>query len=244
MREASKAEPHLMFGLDSRRSFINRTDAKIWGARIGVDFDNRWRVGVGGYILGDGVRGTVHLDTASVTGKLRFGYVAWFYEYVFFRKKRFEFSIPGYLGAGTARLEAADSISRKAVGVSEVAVQGHFKVFRWVGVGAGVGYRFLFIPNKQIEENLNSFIYSFKVRIWLAPIYRRLFKGEKDWKEDEWRTRINRGYNEGMSGLPIRSQNTHNYRYRSHVPLQNTILQVYPPTREIATWQYFQKKAF
>lgn len=102
-----------------------------------------------------------------------------------FRSKRWEVSIPGYLGVGSSRFDVVDSLTRQGVGVSEIAVQGHFKVFNWVGIGAGVGYRYLFIPNNRIEENFNNFIYNFKIQVWPGVLYRKLFKQENKW-DKEW----------------------------------------------------------
>ena len=271
MREASYEKPKFLIGLDSRRSFIENREVRIFGARVGVDFDHRWRVGIGFYsLLGDN-RGTYTINQDTVLGRINFSYVAWFFEYVFYRHKRWEFSIPGYVGTGTSRLETADSLTRKGVGVSELSVQGHFKVFRWIGVGAGVGYRYLFIPNKQIDQNFNNFIYNFKVRIWIGPIYRAIFKKDNKW-DDEWKSGLGRpveGYGYGgswggrggswggelgggsgtssgtSSGFRfISCRNTHNYRYRFHAPQLNTILQSSPPVHGIATSQYFPRKAF
>ena len=185
MREASYEKPHFIIGLDSRRSFIENREVNIFGARVGVEFDRRWRVGLGFYGLASEYERTFIVDGNPVQGRLNFNYLAWFFEYVPFRNKRWEFSIPGYLGGGTSRFRGVDSLTRKTVGVSELSVQGHFKIFNWIGIGAGVGYRFLFIPNNQLEENFNNFIYNFKIQFWPGVIYRKIFNKENKW-DREW----------------------------------------------------------
>ena len=185
MRESSKVKPTVVFGLDSRITFFSNVTTPIHGVKLGLDFDHRWRVGIGYFRMFSKVNGTYVHDTVTYIGRLRFNYLAGFYEYVPVRKRKWEISLPGYVGAGTAKLEAADSLTRRFVGVSELSVQGHYKIFEWLGLGGGVGYRVLFVPNKRIEERLSNPVISYKIRIWIAPLYRSIVHKENLW-DQEW----------------------------------------------------------
>lgn len=177
------------FRFNSRNSFITDRRARIFGFKLGVDFNNTLRMGGGFNILSsDLYREKIVMDSLgmpdTIASRLHFGYLAYYIEYVFYKTKRWEFSIPIQLGFGNSRFEhdyEGDKIieHKKMVIVYEPAVSGQYRFFEWAGVGMDVGYRFMLLNNKAIQQNLNSPIYAFKLLIFIGPLYRSVFKKEE-----------------------------------------------------------------
>ncbi|MCB0795267.1 MAG: hypothetical protein KDB88_11075, partial [Flavobacteriales bacterium] len=90
--------------VDARGSFINNRSARIMGIKIGLEHTDRVRYGLGyNFLLSPVERDiTVHEDglTRQVASRLRFGYVAPYFSYTFFVKRRWAVSIPVQVGVG------------------------------------------------------------------------------------------------------------------------------------------------
>ncbi len=184
-----KQKPKFIFSFDARRSFVNNQNAKLSGFKFGLEFDNRIRLGLGIYDLSSPffrsipyTDSTGEVDTAHT--RLKFGYISPYIEYVLFQNDRWEFSIPLQLGAGSIALEAIDSsglvFDERPLGILELSITGHYKVFQWIGIGSGVGYRFAFNKEQVVRKSLSSPVYMIKVKVFLGYVYRQIFpKKEK-----------------------------------------------------------------
>lgn len=178
-------------GLDSRRSFVSRQDVNMLGARAGLDFDGMVRVGGGIYFLFSDIHQQFVLtnpstgEDSTVTARLRFNYITFFFEPVILKSRRWEISIPLHLGLGDTYFEGAgfDQSRPRTVVLSEASVIGHYKIFPWIGLGGGVGYRTMLKGNNLLGENFHAPIYMFTLKIFVGWIYLKLFKPEKleDW---------------------------------------------------------------
>ncbi len=96
---------------DQRFSFIDKEDVNIWGYRVGVVVNDKFKVGIGGYTLKQDTT-IVKTDalgrpTSKLQRKLYFGTV--YYEPFLFRKKLVEMSMVFELGYGRAVLDSANS---------------------------------------------------------------------------------------------------------------------------------------
>ncbi len=177
--------------LDSRRSFVSRQDVNMLGIRAGLDFDGLVRVGGGVYLLFSDVYQQFSLtDPATgaqttVSGRLHFSYVSAFFEPVLLQSKRWEVSFPLHLGIGDTYYEGAGfELSRpRTVVLSETSVTGHYKIFPWIGLSGGVGYRRLLRGNNLLKENFHAPIYMFGIKFFASWIYLRIFKPEQ---LEEW----------------------------------------------------------
>lgn len=185
---AMKTNPKLLFSLDSRRSFVRSTNVKFWGVRLGFDWSAMIHMGIGMY----GLSSSTGLDWVNNDGdsindaRLNFGYVSFWFEYVWFHNKRWQLSTPLHLGAGEVSLSSSNfpflqPETKKSVIVTEFSVQAEYKIFWLVGLGAGAGYRYSLTSQEKLARFVNSPVYLFKVRIFLGEVYKRLFKkGEVD----------------------------------------------------------------
>lgn len=176
LRSALAGKKSLDLGFDSRNSFVDNKLVGIESVKIGVSFSNKLSVG-GGYAWLNSQTPIFHTyqfydadlkkDT-FLTQRLAFSYVRFYVNYIYYRSRRWEFSIP--LQAGIGRM----GFKSRYMGNEQLSDQGFcflyepevdvkFKVFRWLGLEGDIGYRFLFKQNKFIKDTFNSPLISFGV---------------------------------------------------------------------------------
>lgn len=175
--------------MDSRNSFITNSRAEISGIKLGVEFGKKLRVGGGYHWLSSSlykdreIRSiTGVMDTAEARLQLR--YFAYYIEYVYYKTKRWELSIPFQLGVGDTRytysFEGKKYVENpRVVMIYEPSISMQYKFFRWLGAGADVGARVMFVNNKAIKQNLNSPTYAFKLLIWYDELFKMAFPNSK-----------------------------------------------------------------
>ena len=122
---------------DQRFSFIENGGVNIWGYRIGVVVNDKFKTGIGGYFLSQETAG-IKLDADGLPinqlkKSLYFGTI--YYEPFLFRRKRWEMSMVFELGYGKAVLDSTNKI------------RGRFltKTEEQVFIPAGMGYSVNFI---------------------------------------------------------------------------------------------------
>lgn len=166
--------------LDQRFSPLNGKLVGIYGMKVGVEWRGRLRAGLGGYFLSGGVpaRSTTPPKLpAGTESELRFRYVTVYGEYVLIGTPRWELSTPTQLGFGTVfssyRLPSGgrDQSSIDHIWMVEPSVVGHMRVFRWIGVGAGMGYRQMLFQNSSEERELSGIILIGRVKLFLGDLY-------------------------------------------------------------------------
>jgi hypothetical protein len=179
---------------DGKKSFISSQKASVFGFKLGLQYKNKFRTGLGLYFQGEPATENYTFNegaTRTVAAKLDFTYLTLFYEPIVFKNKRWELSVPTQLGIGTAQLSYIDStqaipqktiIYSKSAGVTEVVFMAEYKLFRWIGFGSGVGLRAMITEDEVIKKSLNSPIYVFKVRILFGELYKMAFKEKKEGK--------------------------------------------------------------
>lgn len=180
-----KKTPKFIFKFDTRNSFIANQSARIFGWKVGAEFGNTLRIGGGFYVLvkhSPALDKIIYNDANEVidTATLKFYYIAYFVDYIFYKRKKWEFSIPLQIGIGSSRYKYTDQnnsliqLARKTVLLYEPAITGHYKITKWFGVGMGAGYRIMLINNKALDKKFNSAIYILKIKIFLGDIYRAI----------------------------------------------------------------------
>lgn len=177
------------FKMDTRNSFISNRRGEIFGVKLGVEFDKKLRVGGGVHWLTSALTSdrfilTGQGQTDVVPAYLELAYLAYYIEYVYFKTKRWELSIPFQLGGGYSRYEydyggITHSDSKKMIAIYEPGISTQFKIFRWMGVGADVGLRVMLMNNNAIRQNFNSPTYAFKLLVWYDELYKMAFPDTK-----------------------------------------------------------------
>ncbi|MDD5774240.1 MAG: hypothetical protein PHX78_12335 [bacterium] len=189
--EAIKSKPKFSIRLDNRYSFTATSPSRITGFKVGAEFNDKFRVGGGYNQLNSRLTRPVYIDSSgviidTVISGLKMSYMSYFIEYVFFKNKRWEFSIPIQIGIGNTHYEyhyrdAKFKNNWSVIINYEASISGQYKILKWFGIGAGLGYQLMLKDNPAIKENFNTPIYSLKLKIFLGDIYRSVFpKRKKD----------------------------------------------------------------
>jgi len=171
-------------------AFFGQT-ANFWGLKLGVQMFQKYRIGFGGYYMPRFVDKTPTQefsvrDTITVYRKFRMHYYTTFMEWVFVHNFRWEVALPISAGYGIAEVERWNPARfRWEPGkdvdefVATVSVNAHYKIFSWVGVGLGLGWRQILTPDQDIQRDFSGLILSYKVKIFAGHLYKALFRKEK-----------------------------------------------------------------
>jgi hypothetical protein len=171
---------------DSRNSFISSKPAHIWGVKAGLDFNGYLQVGLGFNRLNRDLRKQIYFTNAdgnadSASGELRFAYFSYYLRYVYFKSNRWRFSImPLQVGVGNSKYVYESSgtqykVARRSIILYEPGISVSFKIFKWLGVGGDIGYRFMLRGNPGIPENFNAPTFSFYAIVYWWEIYKLCF---------------------------------------------------------------------
>ncbi len=165
----------LFFAIDEYNSFISSRLASINGVRFGLSYNEKSKIGIGFYALNTAkspIRQRLLSGKDSVTATLAFNYLSLGVEYTFYQKYPWQLSIPAQIGFGSSYyLYNNRKYKEAAVLLYEPAIMGHYKILKWFGVGFGLGYRLMIVPNTRIDKSFNSPIYLLRLRIFPEEIY-------------------------------------------------------------------------
>lgn len=178
LRVAFHSKPKLVFGFDSKQTFISRRNVNIAGGRAGINFNDRIRFYVGYYFLSTGYYRNLVQGADTLNAKLHLSWFALSVEWVFYRSKRWEFALPVYLGGGWNDLALLD---RRFILPTEVNLLVSYKVLNWLGLGAGVGYRWLAVKNPSVPENFNTPVYSVGIRFYFSEFIQSI--KDRSWEK-------------------------------------------------------------
>src|SRR5690606_29358679 len=108
---------------------------------------------------------------------LKFGYICFYADFVFHKTKRWQLSVLLQLGTGLLwyqrqrgyHLNACDP--KYFVLFYEPGITAQFKIFKWLGLGSDIAYRFAVKDNTRIGQRLSSPTYAFKILFWVDQLY-------------------------------------------------------------------------
>nr|AGU11757.1 hypothetical protein [uncultured organism] len=171
----------LVAQFDQRFSPLNGKLVGINGIKLGIDWRGRLRTGLGVYLLSGGVPTSIAgpmMFPAATRTELRFRYVVAYGEYVLIGTPRWELSTPTQFGFGRVlgRYYFPNGSREQSpidhIWLIEPSLVGHMRIFRWVGVGAGAGYRQMLFLNGSQERELSGFILIGRVKLFLGDLYK------------------------------------------------------------------------
>lgn len=201
IRTSFTKKPKLIFRWDSHGSFITNTPARMTALGAGLRFGSYARVGVAVEWLNTNIYRTkiVPADSGgvdTVAAKLNYGMFSLYSNFVIARIKKWEFTVPFELGFGASSYtynNKAGTLKEFAKGgiiTLEPMFMAEYKVFRWLGVGAGLGLRLVPVGNRLMKENFNSLLWDANMSVYFGEIY-RLVKGSiKKRQEENRRSKI------------------------------------------------------
>ena len=180
-RNSFHTKPKLDVKLDNRFSFIRNNDVRTIGVKVGLNFDRKFKVGLGfNRMLLLTEKNYFNEEGLSIPVELEYYYFSPYLEYVYFKSKRWEFSLSTQLGFGEASYVNNQISDEKQKVLSgrvlsyEPAMLIDYKIIRWFGIGSGVGYRFVYYKNAGIEEKFSSPEVVIKLKIYFGEIVRTL----------------------------------------------------------------------
>ncbi len=190
--EKKKDKLKFIFNFDARNSFVNKQPVKFSGIKIGLG-NKKNRFGLGFHQTRRPVLQISQRDepTATDTSLFEFGYSSFFYERVLLQTKRWELSAPIHLNfgelVGSYRDTAGNNIPflRRNTTSWTFSVKSHFKIWRWFGVAAGVGYNLLANGDTRARKALSAPFYSYGVKIFLGELW-KLAVNRNDYRKSEW----------------------------------------------------------
>ena len=195
MRQAHR---RLTFQFDQRYSVVDSRVAGIDGLKIGAEWRGRYRAGAGVYRLSQGVRAVSPVALPpGVHTELRFRYVAAYAEYVLLGNPRWEVSVPVQVGYGKYYHEQVSESGtrmrspRDRVFLFEPTIGGHYRIFRWAGLGGGVGWREALSVKPEYANQLDGPIFYGRAKLFLGDFYKvvrgrqRLFT-QKGLRRRDW----------------------------------------------------------
>jgi hypothetical protein len=201
LHEVFKYKSSIDARLESRYSFINNEIVSVTGVRLGVAFQRKLRIGGGISWLKSDYKITFYPINIfgrkdTVQRYLKFAYLCFYLDFVFYKTKRWQLSVPIQMGLGSLWFQRKTAYNifgadrKYFLALYEPGITAQFKVFKWIGLGADVAYRFSAKDNVKIRQDLDidhtkykvlawSPTYSFKLLIWFDQLYYQVFPNSK-----------------------------------------------------------------
>lgn len=186
LREFFRHKYNIDARLESRYSFFDNQLISVTGARLGVAFQRKLRLGGGISWLKTDVTHTFYSEssagkTDTIQKFMKFIYLCYYVDFVFYKTKRWQLSVPIQAGTGLSwfqqqknyRLGSKDP--KYLLLLYEPGITVQYKVLKWAGLGTDVAYRFTLRPTKRPENKLNSPSLSFKLLIWFDQLFYEVF---------------------------------------------------------------------
>ncbi len=168
IQNAFTYQPKPLAKLEARNAFVTSSYAKMKSVKIGVNYHNKVRLGIGYTWMKSDYFVTHQADSSE----LKFGYGLGFFEYAFFQSKHWNLEIPAQLGIGRVAYKSEDQLrAHQWVPVWEPAMTMEYLFLKYFGVGFGAGYRVVFKSKSPISEQFTSPIYIFKFKVNFGDIY-------------------------------------------------------------------------
>jgi hypothetical protein len=182
LHEVFRNKSNIDARLESRYSFIDNHVISITGVRLGVAFQRKLRVGGGVSWLKTDYSQNFYTQnengkTDTVNKYLKLAYLCYYIDFVFYKAKRWQLSVPIQAGTGFWWWQENKGYSFNNPGkkyflfLYEPGITAQFKITKWFGLGTDVAYRFTLKNNKKIGDHLSSPTYSFKILIWFDQLF-------------------------------------------------------------------------
>ncbi len=169
-----------IFQLDNRFSSIQDQGVTLFGAKIGLQYKNYTRFGMGiSFITKPVVIDYFNKKTKQEeTNNINFGYLSFFDDLILYKNQKWECFITEQICFGRPRFskEVNDDIVSDVnvrMFLNEISGQVNYKIFPWLGAGAGIGYRNLWNKSKVLKNTFNAPVYVAKIIIYPQAIFKR-----------------------------------------------------------------------
>ncbi len=175
IKKSMLSKPRFEFKFDGRNSFISQSGVRFFGLKAGLQFDGNVSIGMGYNFLWSDLRADVSHNSRLLSSELVFRYFSPYVDYVFYRDSRWQLSIPVQIGLGESFYRPLDDeinkrLNRGFVASYEPAIAFEYRFLKYFGIGMGVGYRLMIVPNRRVEEQFTSPVYIFKLKVYFERL--------------------------------------------------------------------------
>jgi hypothetical protein len=171
--------------LDNRNSFLHSEAVAVFGARLGLEWNTRYRAGIGFYWIPTELQARLNpqmINRYFVQGEqLEMYYASVYFEYVLASRKNWEISTPLQFGYGRTNLpftlqglfppQPGTDSDMQNLWLLEPSVNGYYRVSPWMGLGAGVGYRHTLFASNSVEQNFNAPIWMLRAKFFVGNFF-------------------------------------------------------------------------
>lgn len=162
-------KPKPVIKLEARNAFVTSSYVKMKAVKVGLNFHNTVRLGIGYSWMKSDYEVYSKLDT----NELRFGFGLAFFDYTYYKSKHWNITIPIQLGFGRIAYLNGDNIkAHQWVPIYEPAMTVEYIFLKYFGVGFGAGYRVVAKATHPISQQFTSPIYIFKFKVSFGNIYK------------------------------------------------------------------------
>jgi hypothetical protein len=188
LRASFHYKPKPVFDFGTRNSFVENTRADVWGIIGGISYHKKVRMGLGyNYLISDLTQPLTFADKGTlqtVVIHLKLNYLAAWFEYVYFKNKRWEFSIPLQVGVGESKYTYTYQntyYTRDAgwIVLYEPTIETKYYIFPWLGAYVDVGLRLMLKNNKAIARDFNCPMYAFGLFLAYDELFKAVFPHSK-----------------------------------------------------------------
>ncbi|REK50988.1 MAG: hypothetical protein DWQ48_02535 [Bacteroidetes bacterium] len=181
-------KPRFFLNLVTFNSYISGDFANFTGLRFGASFNKRVRIGMGVFGLAQNtVVSSIQVDDGgniyNTNANLNFKFLSWSAEYVYYNEYPWQFSvIPFQLGLGSVNYEYIRRSDRQRIRTENEGVMlyhpdltGQYNIFKWLGLGASLGYRVTLFSSDNVSDNFNSPTFSLNLKLFMDEVYNAFF---------------------------------------------------------------------
>ncbi|MGI4875411.1 MAG: hypothetical protein ACRYFX_30015 [Janthinobacterium lividum] len=170
----------LVVQVDTRFSIINSHFCTINGLKLGLEWRGRIRTGAAFYFLSSRI--PTHLEPPdnaanNADATLRFYNVALYGEYILLENNRWELGANLQTGLGSLRVEYTNEdynrerSPRDFIGLVEPSVAAQMRLFSWVSLGAGAGWRQPLFVTPLVRNEISGPIFYLRGKVLLGPMW-------------------------------------------------------------------------
>jgi hypothetical protein len=168
----------IFFSVDYRNSFITSTDAHVIGFRSGVELNKKFRLGIGYHFLNSEIIKQISFDNVIANSQVRLRYGSVSAEYVLLSGTLWQLSMPVILGFGQSAYIAPVKYGIKEKHFTmfvEPAITFQYNLIPFIGIGTGIGYRFMPAGDTRLRSTFETPLYDFRIKILMDDVIEALF---------------------------------------------------------------------
>jgi len=183
-------KPKFVLGLMGHNSFIAGKKVHLGGVRVGLEFNQRWRFGLGRNYFNPPVHHQGGTEQDPKFYRVKFAYSNVFGEYIILNNRRWEISCPLVLGGGSTTIAVRENevdafvpYGSVRLTVMDLSAVGYYKIWKWLGLGASVGWRNVTSNDKTnpqlaatVTEAFDGPNWAIKTKIYLGALWKAVFK--------------------------------------------------------------------